>query len=209
MRVSVALKHRPAKSLRMHNIVYGCCLYKYANFRSFINYGWDFTFSSKVNRVRVQDQVFPKMSKCNVHFYGPSGTRQLYDSVCVLPMNILNDKIFLVLWYWYFFLLTLSLASVFYWAIHIVSPRFRLRHIERHLKGRVKGNELKFWNKHFGDWFLLHQLHKNMHQVNFSELVSILCSIEEHTTPILKRTETFISFNLKDEKEDEDDDRKT
>ena len=38
---------------------------------------------------------------------------------------------------------------------------FRVRHIERHLKGTVKGNKLKYLNKTFGDWFVLHQVKKH------------------------------------------------
>ena len=172
--------------------------------RSFLYYGWDFTFSSNANRYILQDQVFPKMSKCNIHLFGPSGTRQTYDSICVLPLNILYDKLFLVLWYWYFLLFILSFISVLYWALHIISPSYRLRHIEKHLKGKVKGNQLKFLNKQFGDWFILHQLYKNIHHSNFTQLVSSLCSAgEEGKTSILKKAETFISFNLNDDTDEE------
>ena len=79
-----------------------------------------------------------------------------------------------------------------------------LIHIEKKLKGKVKGNQLKFLNKHFGDWFILNQLHKNIHHSNFTQLVSSLCSAgEEGKTSILKKAETFISFNLNDETDEE------
>ena len=123
------------------------------------------------------------------------------DGFCVLPMNILNDKIFLVLWYWYFVLLILSLTSVVYWFYHMISPKYRLKHIERHLKGQVKGNKLKFLNKHFGDWFLLHQLYKNLDFNNFTQLVSNLCSLEEEEALKLRRSETFVRFDLPSEEE--------
>jgi hypothetical protein len=174
--------------------------------RNFLTYGWDFTFSSKANRMRIQDQVFPKMAKCNLHLYGPSGTRQLFDGICLLPMNILNDKIFLILWLWYFALLTLSIMAVFYTAFHILSPKYRLSHIERHLKGKLKGNQLKFLNKNFGDWFLLHQLYKNIHLTNFVQLVSKLCAIEEngdYSKHLLRRNETYVSFSLPDDADDD------
>ena len=141
------------------------------------------------------------MSKCNIHIYGPSGTRQLYDGICVLPLNILNDKMFLMLWYWYFLLLVLSVGSVLFWLMHLVVPKYRLHHIERHLKGKTKGNQLKFLNAHFGDWLILHQLYKNIHHSNFTQLISTLCSIEDKKCSKLKKAETFISFNLNDEEE--------
>ena len=112
---------------------------------------------------------------------------------------MLNDKVFLILWFWYFILLVLSLMNVFYWLYHILSSKYRLRHIESHLKGTLKGNQLKFLNQHFGDWLVLHLLYKNIHQSNFTKIVSKLCSKEEGDR-LLKKTETFISFDDKDEK---------
>ena len=43
------------------------------------------------------DAVFPKMTKCDFLMYGPSGTLQNVDALCVLGVNALNEKIFLVL----------------------------------------------------------------------------------------------------------------
>ena len=173
-----------------------------------MGYGYEYAFSSPNYKSLVQNQLFPKMSKCTLYIFGPSGTKQVYDALCVLPLNILNEKLFLVLWFWYFILLFLSLCSVFYWTAHVISPRLRLRHIERHLKGQVKGNQLKFLNKHFGDWFLLHQLYKNVHLTNFTQLVSKLCDDQmksaSKSNPLLKKSETFISFDLPKDEEDED-----
>ena len=51
-------------------------------------------------------KVFPKMSKCTFHKYGPSGTIQNFDGLCVLPLNIINEKIYVMLWFWFIFLIT-------------------------------------------------------------------------------------------------------
>ena len=50
-------------------------------FRSFLTYGWDYAYGTHFGKLRAQDFVFPKSSKCNLHVYGPSGTRQLYDAL--------------------------------------------------------------------------------------------------------------------------------
>ena len=39
---------------------------------------------------------------------------------------------------------------------------------------RLKGNQLKCLNRHFGDWLLLHLLHKNIDRRTFQEIVNIL-----------------------------------
>ena len=61
-------------------------------FRSFLTYGWDYAYGTHFGKLRAQDFVFPKSSKCNLHVYGPSGTRQLYDALwagsCTLNYSI-------------------------------------------------------------------------------------------------------------------------
>ncbi len=42
---------------------------------------------------------------------------------------------------------------------------------------RLKGNQLKMFNKTFGDWFVLHQLYKNMHHTHYIKLISKLCEV--------------------------------
>ena len=63
-----------------------------------------------------QDRIFPKLSKCTFYRqesslcfialyltiirYGPSGSLSKLDAICLLPLNILNEKIYLVLYFW-------------------------------------------------------------------------------------------------------------
>ena len=41
-----------------------------------------------------------QVTKCTFHKYGPSGTVQLHDGLCVLPSNIINEKIYIFVWLW-------------------------------------------------------------------------------------------------------------
>ena len=41
------------------------------------------------------------MTKCTFHKYGPSGTIQNHDGLCVLAINIITEKIYLILWFWF------------------------------------------------------------------------------------------------------------
>ena len=56
-------------------------------------------------------RVFPKVTKCLFHTYGPSGTPQRHDALCVLPLNIINEKIYIFLWFW--FILVASITGIF------------------------------------------------------------------------------------------------
>lgn len=52
------------------------------------------------DREDPMSRVFPRITKCNLHTYGPSGSIQRFDALCVLSSNILNEKIFTFLWFW-------------------------------------------------------------------------------------------------------------
>jgi hypothetical protein len=52
------------------------------------------------NRQDPMSRVFPRVTKCNINTYGPSGSIQRFDALCILPSNILNEKIFTFLWFW-------------------------------------------------------------------------------------------------------------
>ena len=56
--------------------------------------------------------VFPKVSKCTFHKYGPSGTVERHDGLCVLPLNIINEKIYVFLWFWFVFLSIVTAIQV-------------------------------------------------------------------------------------------------
>merc|ERR1711892_690642 len=54
-------------------------------------------------------KIFPKVTKCIFHNFGASGTIQEFDGLCVLPINMINDKIFVGIWFWLFLLLLISI----------------------------------------------------------------------------------------------------
>jgi len=71
-------------------------------------------------------QIFPKTAKCTFKSYGPSGTIQTYDAFCVLPVNIINEKIFIFLWFWFIILATLTAVSCLVRIATLAVPKFRL-----------------------------------------------------------------------------------
>ena len=59
-------------------------------------------------------RVFPKMTKCTFHKFGPSGTVEKFDGLCVLPLNIINEKIYVFLWFWFIILTVVTGMQVIY-----------------------------------------------------------------------------------------------
>jgi len=52
------------------------------------------------DRLDPMSRIFPRVTKCTFNKFGPSGSVQRRDAMCVLPVNIINEKIYVFLWFW-------------------------------------------------------------------------------------------------------------
>ena len=70
-------------------------------------------------RLHISDIIFVivislQVTKCTFHNFGASGTIQQFDGLCILPINMINDKIYIGIWFWLFILLLLSIGFMVY-----------------------------------------------------------------------------------------------
>merc|ERR1711971_10595 len=72
------------------------------------------------DRVDPMARVFPRVTKCTFKKFGPSGTLQTHDSLCVLPVNIINEKIYVFLWFWLLILGVITFLSLIYNIIYMI-----------------------------------------------------------------------------------------
>merc|ERR1712112_76327 len=83
----------------------------------FTTYGSDVISMSELpsdSREDPMSRIFPKVTKCTFHKYGPSGTVQTLDGLCILPLNIINEKIYVFLWFWFIFLAVVTGVFLIY-----------------------------------------------------------------------------------------------
>ena len=120
-------------------------------------------------------RVFPKMTKCTFHKFGPSGTVQKFDGLCVLPLNIINEKIYVFLWFWFIVLTVVTGLQMLYRMIVIVSPKLReMLLISRSRLTKRHQVESVCRRSQLGDWFMLYQLGKNIDPLIFKEFLGEL-----------------------------------
>jgi hypothetical protein len=56
--------------------------------------------------------TFPRMTKCHFKSFGTGGHVTEKDYLCVLAPNIISEKIFTFLWFWYCVLAVITVANL-------------------------------------------------------------------------------------------------
>ncbi|CAG0923005.1 unnamed protein product [Notodromas monacha] len=144
----------------------------------FTTYGSDvlrFQEQEPEERTDPMSKVFPKVTKCTFHTYGVSGTVQKIDGLCVLPLNIVNEKIMVFLWFWFIIVAVVSGLGLLYRIAIVFTSQVRL--VLLRSRSRLSSTEdIEFINSkcEIGDWFVLYQLGKNMDPLIFKEFISDL-----------------------------------
>jgi len=120
--------------------------------------------------------VFPKVAKCVFNKFGGSGTVEIYDGLCVLPINIFNEKIYIFMWFWLIILVILTSLSLVYHAVLVSSVQLRAYRLKSST-GNLIGNDVATrlaGNVRRGEWFFLMQLGYNLNPVVFGKLCTDL-----------------------------------
>jgi len=120
-------------------------------------------------------QVFPKVTKCEFAVHTPSGDIKESDALCVLPLNIVNEKIYLVMWVWLMFLVVLSSISLLYRTAVICLPSVRTL-VFFHTNNSSKAYDIRAVCSHvqLGDWFVLRLIQKNVEERVFARFLERL-----------------------------------
>ena len=114
---------------------------------------------SKINtlfldRVDPITKVFPLMTKCNFFKYGASGTIEKLDALCLLPINILNEKIYIFFWFWLLYLAIISAFHLISRILQYLIPNLRKRYKVFHISTVRTVNDVKIENSREPLWRL-------------------------------------------------------
>lgn len=133
-------------------------------------------------------RIFPRLAKCSFPLVGSSGTQEIIDSLCLLPLNTINEKLFLVLWFWYTFLVVFVVVVLILRFIATFSYIFRFFL----LKLRAASCELKIircLSSSPGKWFVSMCFAEYMRPSHFRDLIQLVRSDHFDTggKPIYKK----------------------
>ena len=96
------------------------------------NFFWAYTIIREQispKSINFTSADFPRTTQCDVTIYN-LGNRQSSSIQCLLIINALNEKVFILLWIWYTVLLTYTIIAIIRWIITYV--RFYFNNRQKH-----------------------------------------------------------------------------
>ncbi|XP_071522205.1 innexin inx2-like [Panulirus ornatus] len=158
---------------------------------TFLTYGTEvinFPDMDPENRVDPMTRIFPRVTKCTFRKFGSSGTIETHDTMCVLAVNIINEKIYIFIWFWLVCLTAITALWLVYRLIVIASSEVRLRLLQ--VRGRWAGRpnlDLIAKKCNLGDWFLIYHLGRNMEPMVYGEFLKEFARELENSVSTLER----------------------
>jgi len=145
--------------------------------------------------------VFPTVTSCTIPNVGASGVAQFHNGLCVLTQNIINEKIYLVLWFWYIFLGPVSVIYLCYRLVTLMFHGVRYSLLYRKVKRKYddempRALDYILAKGQLGDWFVLYQLSKNCNPYFFREFIKEL-SQDLRAKPKKSRSEASSNGSVK------------
>ena len=128
-----------------------------------------------------KESIFPTRLSCQVYYYDGSGRNTREDSLCLLGQNLINQKIYVLIWAWFIVLFIASGCMIVFRTLCIVLPLLRKmivqsyttgKGIEKIAYGRLDSPTYDFG--HIGHWFLLTQIGKNSTPNSFTNFLKEL-----------------------------------
>jgi len=185
-----ALRYFGLEVLNFINVICQIYFIDYFLDNEFATYGTDvlnYTGLEPEDRPDPMARVFPKVTKCTFHKYGPSGTVEKKDGLCVLPLNIINEKIFIFIWFWLVFVAVVTGVFLVYRLFTLLAPHLRVFLITVHGGRSCKRSDVEAildpsslsWFEKIGDWFLLQLVCKNLNVLLVNDLIRHLHKAEE------------------------------
>jgi len=167
----------------------------------FLTYGTEVLEVSELGtegRVDPMSKIFPKITKCTFHLYGPSGTIQNKDGLCVLALNNINEKIYIFVWFWLVILAALTAILIVSRLILVLNPSSVRAALISFRGGSLRMvrailNQGLTRYQGFGDWFVLYLLVKNLDFQTADLLIRRMHENVQESKNVAMKKESFLA----------------
>jgi len=128
-------------------------------------------------------QAFPRVASCTYFRYGAGGRQEALQALCILGLNIIIDKIYLLIWVWYVIIISFGSFRLCQRCLQSIALyRYALLKLKMHRyfkdKDQCEGIKCYVSNCSMGDWFVLYQMSKNMNRKLFYMFLNRLAKHE-------------------------------
>jgi len=145
-------------------------------------------------------ELFPKMAACHYHRYGMGGREDDRHAICILGLNMVNDKVFVLIWLWHCFIVFMGVVRLLTRSPQLVSSEVRYFlmkfKMQKYFQNNAHIKQIKHYltNCSIGDWYVLYQMSKNLNQRFFAEYLTVLAmTIDPDPTIENEEPEIFIT----------------
>ncbi|MFH4975744.1 hypothetical protein AB6A40_002453 [Gnathostoma spinigerum] len=89
--------------------------------------------SAGLGHYPFSSQYFPRVTFCDMDRLTTGGIEK-NTLQCVIMLNMINEKLFILLWYWIFFLCIISSVSFIYTLTRVITPRYREKSVRFYIQ---------------------------------------------------------------------------
>jgi len=172
-----ALQFLACEFLNLINVILQAYLIDWFLGGEFTTYGTDVILIAQQpieKRVDPMIKVFPRQTKCSFNLMGKSGTNENIDSLCILAINIINEKIYIIIWFLLILLMIWTAVHLMIQMMILSSTNCRVMSIKyscNSLSDRDVRVVLKGCNGNYGDYFLLKQMACHTDPMEFNHII--------------------------------------
>ncbi|CAG0923006.1 unnamed protein product [Notodromas monacha] len=146
---------------------------------AFMEYGsqvLQFSNMDPEERTDPMIMLFPRITKCTFLSVGPSGTFQKSDFLCILAANIINEKVYIFLWFWFLLLAIVTLVNICFRLSPALSYAAKLWFLQQRAGHTSDLNALQrvASRSKLGDFYIMYFLSQNMSCGTFGNFVDSL-----------------------------------
>ena len=123
--------------------------------------------------------VFPKILICTFMELAPSATINRHTTLCTLPINNINEAIYIIIWFWLVCLAVISTLFLVYLIVISLLPPCRVKITTSRVLMPVLNSDIVFavhseklnWFQNLGDWIILDFLFQNLDKSTNAEII--------------------------------------
>ncbi|VDD75053.1 unnamed protein product [Mesocestoides corti] len=102
--------------------------------KSMGNFGYEVAKYMIEGRDWDETRIFPRVSFCYLEHVRHLGTTNRYVAQCVLPVNMLNEKLYIFLWFWTAIVAVCTAISIPLWIVRLGREKNRTHFIKKFLR---------------------------------------------------------------------------